>query len=362
MKKIQLSIPKPCHENWNTMTPEDKGRFCGSCQKTVVDFSTISDRQVAEFFKKPAGSVCGRFHADQLDREIVIPRKRIPWVRYFFTIAIPAFLMSCKFGGRQATKGIITLKEQRSTTDSMPPSIPPPPPVVGMIMPEIFSVDSTQCKQKTEQTIEPMVMGKIAPPPIMGDTIIIPVPKPILMGKIMMPVDTITKPLPSKTPVSQKKNRCKIEAIEGDSTGFGKVPFVFRPVLPQVKETSSVSEEQFIVVGGVWATGISPKKKKPVAKAVTTKEKQPMVSSFLIYPNPATSNADITVKPISAPEGFYRVSLIDANGAVVQQLSEIITGKAPASFLLKQLPAGSYFLQLTNTKTGKGYSETILIQ
>ena len=32
---------------------------------------------------------------DQLDRDIDIPKKRIPWLKYFFQFAIPAFLASC---------------------------------------------------------------------------------------------------------------------------------------------------------------------------------------------------------------------------------------------------------------------------
>src|SRR5262245_44582474 len=103
-KQIQLSIPVPCHENWDQMTPVEKGRFCDSCQKQVVDFSKMSDRQVVEFFKKPTtGSVCGRFMSDQLDRNIAIPGKRLPWVKYFFRLFIPALLASCKMGS--TTKG-----------------------------------------------------------------------------------------------------------------------------------------------------------------------------------------------------------------------------------------------------------------
>jgi hypothetical protein len=57
----------------------------------------MSDRQVAEFFKKPStGSVCGRFMTDQLERDIEIPKKRIPWLKYFFQFAIPAFLVSIR--------------------------------------------------------------------------------------------------------------------------------------------------------------------------------------------------------------------------------------------------------------------------
>ena len=66
MKKFALTIPKPCHENWDGMTPEDKGRFCGACQKTVIDFRSMSDRELAQFFKKPLTNACGHFHADPL--------------------------------------------------------------------------------------------------------------------------------------------------------------------------------------------------------------------------------------------------------------------------------------------------------
>jgi hypothetical protein len=62
-----------------------------------MDFSGMSDAQLVAFFKKPStGSVCGRFVNDQLERDIAIPRKRIPWLKYFFQIALPAFLVSQK--------------------------------------------------------------------------------------------------------------------------------------------------------------------------------------------------------------------------------------------------------------------------
>lgn len=128
-KKIQLTIPTPCHENWENMTPEDKGRFCGSCQKQVVDFSAMSDRQIAEFFKKPStGSVCGRFMTDQLDREISVPKKRIPWLKYFFQITIPAFLLSLKPGSSRALISKANIESAPADTTKLPP-----PVIMGMV-------------------------------------------------------------------------------------------------------------------------------------------------------------------------------------------------------------------------------------
>lgn len=73
-KPIQISIPTPCHQNWDAMTPAYKGRFCASCQKNVVDFTKSSDREIAESLRQ--GSICGRFREDQLDRNLIIPKKK----------------------------------------------------------------------------------------------------------------------------------------------------------------------------------------------------------------------------------------------------------------------------------------------
>ena len=51
-KKISISLPKPCDENWDTMTPADKGRHCAQCCKTVVDFTLLSDGEILDIFKK----------------------------------------------------------------------------------------------------------------------------------------------------------------------------------------------------------------------------------------------------------------------------------------------------------------------
>ncbi len=83
MQKLQLSIPEPCHENWHGMTPTDKGRFCQSCSKEVIDFSMMTDTEVLNYFSQLSHEkVCGRTMPSQLDREIVYPKepkKRLFW-------------------------------------------------------------------------------------------------------------------------------------------------------------------------------------------------------------------------------------------------------------------------------------------
>jgi len=63
---MKISITEPCHENWEAMTPNQQGAFCGSCQKDVVDFSKMSIQGIKNFFSKPKGKVCGRFEETQL--------------------------------------------------------------------------------------------------------------------------------------------------------------------------------------------------------------------------------------------------------------------------------------------------------
>lgn len=131
MKQFHLNVQEPCHEDWGKMSETDKGRFCFSCTKEVVDFTGMTDAQLIQYFKKPAGSTCGRFQAGQLDRNLVqapVP-KRLPWLRYFFSVLIPAYLLSNEAQGqcRLPVKGELI-------ADSLHP-LRPVHPIVGKVAP-----------------------------------------------------------------------------------------------------------------------------------------------------------------------------------------------------------------------------------
>jgi hypothetical protein len=73
---FKITIPKPCHEDWNAMTPDATGRFCSSCTKSVVDFTNKSTTEIQQYFIENQGKkVCGRFQNKQLDTIIItIPK------------------------------------------------------------------------------------------------------------------------------------------------------------------------------------------------------------------------------------------------------------------------------------------------
>lgn len=72
---INISIPKPCHENWEAMTPAEKGRFCSACSKTVLDFTKASDREIVTYLSNNKNT-CGRFNNYQLNRDLIIPKQK----------------------------------------------------------------------------------------------------------------------------------------------------------------------------------------------------------------------------------------------------------------------------------------------
>lgn len=67
---MKLTIPTPCHENWDAMSPNKQGRFCSVCTKTVRDFSSTSDEEIVEVFSENPENVCGHFKESQLNRDL----------------------------------------------------------------------------------------------------------------------------------------------------------------------------------------------------------------------------------------------------------------------------------------------------
>ncbi len=383
-KKIQLSIPEPCHENWNAMTPTDKGRFCASCQKQVIDFSTMSDRQIAQFFKKPStGSVCGRFMQDQLDRDIDIPRKRIPWVKYFFQFALPAFLFSMK----ARAQGAVILK---SDTTKSPRVLMKGKPYIsekasesalGQLKIPPLSIDIIEKQEKLSRPATPVVIsGKV----VDENGVTLPYANIGIKGKgSVFNIASDTNGLFSLSLAESKEEIILIVSHIGFEV---KEVLVTRGNFKSVQNIVLLSANTFFEGNIVIAGYVSPKrykktKRKEVCAVPDTKikstadEKVSTIASipalikdtlnrfFKTYPNPVKSGASLNIEWRQQETGNYFLQLISNGGQLLYSRQLWIDQDAKALSLdIPAVAAGSYFLRITNSGSGKSFTEKIIIQ
>jgi hypothetical protein len=95
----KISIPKPCFENWGNMTPDGLGRYCGSCNRTVVDFTIMNDEQVQRYFIDNYGKqICGHFKNVQLQRITIELPQNILQIQLPFWKKFLVLLLLC-YGG-----------------------------------------------------------------------------------------------------------------------------------------------------------------------------------------------------------------------------------------------------------------------
>lgn len=96
----KISIPKPCHEDWNAMLPEAQGKHCLSCSKTVIDFSTWEPEDILTYLqKRNTERVCGRFDTRQVAIEMPareellenVVRAHMPLLRKIAAVIVVCF-------------------------------------------------------------------------------------------------------------------------------------------------------------------------------------------------------------------------------------------------------------------------------
>jgi hypothetical protein len=61
-----ISIPEPCHQSWQQMTPENNGRHCAQCSKIVTDFTVMSTGDIINYLGTHTNT-CGRFEKHQVN-------------------------------------------------------------------------------------------------------------------------------------------------------------------------------------------------------------------------------------------------------------------------------------------------------
>jgi hypothetical protein len=101
---IQIALPQPCHEQWEDMTPEGRGRHCAACRKTVIDFTVMTDSEIAAIFLAAGSNLpCGRFLETQLNRSLTYyPPKRQNAIAYWAKRVAAMLLLTPVLSGAYA--------------------------------------------------------------------------------------------------------------------------------------------------------------------------------------------------------------------------------------------------------------------
>ncbi len=324
MGKLNLSIPDPCNEDWSKMTQEEKGRFCSSCKKTVIDFTGMSDRELIAFFKKPSGSLCGRFNQEQLDRDVVISRKRIPGIKYFFQFVLPAFLISLKASSQEEqTKGKVAVVCTR----------------------EVKGDTLTIIKPLPEEAVYE-IRGRIIDKNGLG----------VSNASIVIKGTQAGAVCDSAGYFKIKKSNTGLVLV-ASSVGFVSKEFVVNDLSFTQVVLNEVLLSGEVVVAGMIAT--KPSKPVPlIKKAIDT-----AFSHVSIYPNPVPLNSAFSINTKKLEKADYIISILRMNGEVIQSRMISVNGKNQViTFQLEKMVSGNYFIQLLNRSSGKTFTGKLIVQ
>ncbi len=309
-----VRIPEPCHEDWNKMIPDEKGKFCGSCSKSVVDFSNKTDAEINLILLENKGQkVCGHFKKTQINRPLNISfdLKNLPKnVSSTKAFAIALFLV---FGTL-----LFSCTDDKDQT-------------VGTI--EVTN---------TIQTTENEVVGKMEYlPQMITDSI--------------EDIETVDGTMiVSESHVNGGLSYEEVTPIK-DSTLNREVPIVKEE--ETIYRTMGLIAIETVVPVDTTTTDTIVQKNTPTQIGDNVISKNTDLS---VYPNPSTG--EFIIKYDVTKRADVKVDILDIKGSLIKSVvntSNQHEGKYQIPVNLSELPSGIYFVNLTNN--GKRFTEKLVI-
>jgi hypothetical protein len=388
---VHLNIPEPCHENWQQMTPNEQGRHCMSCQKTVVDFTLMSDQGILDYISRASTSVCGRFNNDQLDKTYAEKKvKPVFSFRYAWNVVVATFLLTGSAATAQTSK---TLQKKAAVEKKGKPKINIQPKTQG----EVKSV-------KLNPNVRHVTLGIIGVPPEAPTRYEMPALK--IFGFIR---DSATKKPVGFASVRVKGTKAGISADENgryelpmvDGSGrlalvvsaigyatreyivnansfketeilltaaadeLSPVVVIAGPVMgkivrinPEVKKDNSTCT---VTLGGV-TTSIKVTKFEKIKREIN--EWLPTKKDVRIYPNPVTPGNLVNVSLNLNKTGEYKVELLDAGGRLVYVQALQVAERSQVAQVPTQSSwsKGVYWLRISRAGEKKIYQAKVLLQ
>ena len=348
-QNIIIRIPEPCHEDWNKMTPDTNGKFCGSCQKSVFDFSNKTDEEIKDILMHYKDQkVCGRFKTTQIDRPLnlrvnmnEVPRN-MSITRMFALAMLLSFgshLFACYDLQGKMIQGIEMISDEDDKNKK----------VVGEMVatPKEKEKEKVKEKEKCTQTLKgdidmSMVAGGLRvvyEEPVKEDSVKVVEPKNeerFVKGKMSSPENIVeTEEIPQ-----------------------------------QVKDTASIiltpMQELHVteVLGGLIAVETVTEEIIVPEQVISTVEEEAetlaVENAWTVFPNPA--KGDFVISYELKRRSDVRIDVLDLQGRMISNLSKVDqqhTGKYQLPLTL-DVPNGVYLISMQ--LDGKISSKKVIIE
>jgi hypothetical protein len=304
-QSIRLGINNPCAESWDQMTPEKQGRFCGSCQKTVVDFTSMDDHELLQWFTRHQGSVCGRLRPDQLNRPVAAVKEKLHnrWRYWHYLIAGLLFSAeaSAQINPADSARGRVV--DANSHPISYASVMYGPKQGVATDANGYFAISMNKLSQHQILTIS-------------------------AIGYEMLHLNVD-------------------QLLTADHVHTSPIVIV----------------EKEVIAGDVVITRVK-RKRKPLADTISL-FKDTLASigltrpALTAYPNPVARGGEITLKARLDQQGKYNIQLLTTTGAL------IATKDVDQANIALPIPAnlvpGTYFIRLSHPALSKCYTQEIVV-
>jgi hypothetical protein len=283
----------------------------------------MSDRELIQYFKAYKGTTCGRFTEGQLNRDIPLPNKSLPWIKYFFQFSLPAFLLSLKSSAQDRDIPIIEVV----------PTIP-----------KASFIDSTNATLS--------ITGVVSDE---GGT--------SLHGASIYLKGT------TRGAITDAQGAFVLDAVVMPAT------LLISYVGYETKEVSITSAQQAMalklklapaMMGEVVVAGyVAPKRIKRKEQKEIKKHQEPSItsSSILAYPNPIMAGSRLNIQCRSLERGSYLAEVYTLSGQLMQTQKLTYSKEGnQISLSIGELQSGTYVLRLLHETSRKQFSQQVVVQ
>ncbi len=295
-----IRIPEPCHEDWNKMQPDDKGKFCGSCSKSVFDFSNKTDNEIKDILMAHKGEhVCGHFKKSQVNRPLNISINLADLPKNVSIAKAFAIALFLSFG---------TMLFSCTTLD-------------GKKIDTIEMVNTITNENLPPDTL--MELGKVA-----------------VSGNVKCTEETVDGGLKFEEVIVEQP---PVINNPPDSLFFTEPIMGIMVIDPELLDT--------VVTEPVPAIP-----KNTIEEVINKKQ-----SEFIVYPNPTTG--EFVIKYEILKRADVRIDISDLKGALLKTVVNVpvqFEGKYNIPVNLNYLPNGMYIVDLNND--GKRSTQKIVIE